>query len=140
LGASFAADFPGFAGRRRQLKTAMSAVRAYERPLVGKLIKGLQAIPGVILYGIVDPAHFDRRAPTVAFTLQGYTPRQVAERLGQAGIFVWDGNYYALAVTEWLSVEESGGMVRVGIAHYNTPEKVERLLAVVNDLAWYPQK
>jgi selenocysteine lyase/cysteine desulfurase len=59
----------------------------------------------------------------------------VAERLGKAGIFVWDGNYYALAVTERLGVEESGGMVRVGIAHYNTLEEVERLLAVVNDLA-----
>jgi len=55
--------------------------------------------------------------------------------LGQAGIFVWDGNYYALAVTERLGVEESGGMVGVGIAHYNTAAQVERLLAVVDDLA-----
>jgi selenocysteine lyase/cysteine desulfurase len=59
----------------------------------------------------------------------------MAERLGEAGIFVWDGNYYALAVTERLGVEEHGGMVRVGVAHYNTPEEVEPLLAVVNDLA-----
>jgi selenocysteine lyase/cysteine desulfurase len=135
LGASFAGDFPGFTGRRLQLKAALVAIRAYERPLVGKLIAGLQAIPGVTLYGIVDPARSDRRAPTVAFTLQGTTPRQVAERLGQAGIFVWDGNYYALAVTERLGVEKSGGMVRVGIAHYNTAAEVDRLLAMVNDLA-----
>jgi selenocysteine lyase/cysteine desulfurase len=59
----------------------------------------------------------------------------VAERLGQEGIFVWDGNYYALAVTERLAVEKSGGMVRVGIAHYNTPDEVDRLLVVVTDLA-----
>jgi hypothetical protein len=51
---------------------------------------------------------------------EGLYPRQVAERPGDEGIFVWDGNYYALAVTEQLGVEESGGMVRVGIAHYNT--------------------
>ncbi len=118
----------------------MAAIRAYERPLVGRLIDGLQAIPGVTRYGITDPVRFDRRAPTVAFTLKGTTPRQVAERLGQAGIFVWDGNYHALAVTERLGVEDSGGMVRVGIAHYNTPGEVERLLAVVNDLARHPQK
>jgi selenocysteine lyase/cysteine desulfurase len=135
LGASFAGDYPDFSGRKLQLKTALSAIRAYERPLVGKLIAGLQAIPGVTLYGITDPSCFDRRAPTVAFTLKGRTPRQVAERLGQAGIFVWDGNYYALAVTERLGVEESGEMVRVGIAHYNTAAEVDRLLAVVNDLA-----
>jgi len=94
-------------------------------------------IPNVTVYGITDPACFTQRAPTVAFTLEGYTPRQVAERLVQAGIFVWDGNYYALAVTERLGVEESGGMVRVGIAHYNTAAEVDRLLAVVNDLALY---
>jgi hypothetical protein len=86
-----------------------------------------------------DPARFDRRVPTVAFTLEGYTPRQVAERLGEAGIFVWDGNYYALAVTDRLGVEESGGMVRVGIAHYNTAAEVDRLLGVVNELALHPQ-
>jgi selenocysteine lyase/cysteine desulfurase len=61
----------------------------------------------------------------------------VAEQLGQAGVFVWDGNYYALAVTERLGVEETGGMVRIGIAHYNTKTEVERLLAVVDDLALY---
>jgi selenocysteine lyase/cysteine desulfurase len=61
--------------------------------------------------GITDSARFDRRAPTVAFTLEGYTPRQVAERLRCEGIFVWDGNYYALAVTERLGVEERGGIV-----------------------------
>jgi selenocysteine lyase/cysteine desulfurase len=92
-------------------------------------------IPGVTVYGITDPACFDQRAPTVAFTLEGYTPRQVAERLGQAAIFVWAGNYYALAVTERLKVEESGGMARVGIAHYNALEEVDRLLKTVDDLA-----
>jgi len=135
FGAPFAEQYPGFEGRKLHLKTALAAIRAYERPLAERLISGLQAIPGVTVYGISDPAHFDRRAPTVAFTLEGYTPRQVAERLGEAGIFVWDGNYYALAVTERLGVEESGGMVRVGIAHYNTLGEVERLLAVINNLA-----
>jgi selenocysteine lyase/cysteine desulfurase len=135
FGAPFADQYLEFEGRRLHLKTAMAAIRAYERPLVKRLIAGLGDIPGVTVYGITDPARFDQRAPTVAFTLEGYTPRQVAERLGQGGIFVWDGNYYALAVTERLGVEESGGMVRVGIAHYNTETEVERLLAVVDDLA-----
>jgi selenocysteine lyase/cysteine desulfurase len=57
----------------------------------------------------------------------------------EAGIFVWDGNYCALAVTERLGVEESGVIVRVGIAHYNTAAEVDRLLAVVNDLTLHPQ-
>jgi selenocysteine lyase/cysteine desulfurase len=137
FGAPFSDQYPEFEGRRLHLKTAMAAICAYERPLVARLISGLAAVPGVTLYGITDPARFDQRAPTVAFTLDGYTPRQVAERLGQEGIFVWDGNYYALAVTERLGVEENGGMVRVGIAHYNTVTAVDRLLAVVSELAQY---
>ena len=72
------------------LKTAMAAIRAYERPLAEQLISGLMAITGVTVYGITDPARFDQRAPTVAFTLDGCTPRQVAMRLGGEGIFVWD--------------------------------------------------
>ncbi|MEJ2557882.1 MAG: aminotransferase class V-fold PLP-dependent enzyme [Anaerolineae bacterium] len=135
FGAPFADQFPWFEGRRLHLKTAMAAVRAYERPLAERLISGLMAIPGVTVYGITDSARFDRRAPTVAFTLEGYSPRKVAERLGREGIFVWDGNYYTLAVTERLGVEESGGMVRVGIAHYNTAAEVDRLLSEVSGLA-----
>jgi selenocysteine lyase/cysteine desulfurase len=65
-----------------KLKTGMSDIRAYERPLAERLISGLMAIPGVTLYGITGPARLDQRAPTVAFTLEGYTPRQVAEQLG----------------------------------------------------------
>jgi selenocysteine lyase/cysteine desulfurase len=56
----------------------------------------------------------------------------VAERLGGEGIFVWHGNYYALAITERLGVVESGSMVRVGIVHYNTAAEVDRLLAAIN--------
>jgi len=87
FGAPFADQYPEFDGRRLHLKTAMTAIRAYERPLAEQLVTGLQAIPGVTLYGITDPARFDQRAPTVGFTLEGYTPRQVAERLGGEGIF-----------------------------------------------------
>ena len=64
--------------------------------------------------------------PTCAFTLKGKTPRQVAEELDEANIYVWDGNYYALAVTERLGLEGSGGMVRVGPVHYNTIEEIKR--------------
>jgi selenocysteine lyase/cysteine desulfurase len=84
FGGSFSDEYPGFEERRLHLKTAMAAIRAYERPLAEQLISGLMAIPGVTLYGITDPARFDQRAPTAAFTLEGYTPRQVAERRWQS--------------------------------------------------------
>jgi len=98
------------------------------------LIEGLSAVPGLKIWGITDPAQFHCRAPTVSFTMQGFTPRQIAEHLARTGIFVWDGNFYALAVTERLGLEDSGGVVRVGLAHYNTAEEVERLLEALADL------
>ena len=92
-------------------------------------------IPGLTFYGITDPAKFDQRTPTVAIRMEGYTPRELAERLGERGIFTWDGNYYAINLAERLGVQQSGGMLRIGLAHYNTAEEVERLLAELRALA-----
>ncbi|HEX6304706.1 MAG TPA: cysteine desulfurase-like protein [Anaerolineales bacterium] len=115
-----------YAGRALRLKQAIAAIRAYEYELSRALLEVLEETPGVKVYGITDPRRLEDRVPTVAFTMQGWHPRQVAEKLDEAGIYVWDGNYYALAVTERLGLEESGGMVRVGPVHYNTVEEIER--------------
>ncbi|NJN18098.1 MAG: cysteine desulfurase-like protein [Oscillochloris sp.] len=121
--------------RRQQLAAAMQRIKAYERTLSEQLIGGLQAIPGLTFYGIREADQFDRRTPTVSFRMAGHSPRAIAEFLGERGIFVWDGNYYALSLTERLGVEESGGMVRVGLAHYNTAEEITRLLDALGELS-----
>ncbi len=121
--------------RRDWLLSAMDAIGSYERGLGEQLIAGLRAIDGVTVYGVTDPARFDQRVPTVAFTLEGYTPDEVAERLGDEGIFVWSGNYYALAVMERLGLQERGGAVRIGPVHYNTPAEIDRALDAVRTLA-----
>jgi len=130
-GAPLASQFASFSGRRLHLKTAMAAIKAYEKDLFIRLMTGLRAIPGIRIYGITDLNRFDYRTPTVAFTLAGKTPRQVAEYLGQHDIYVWDGNYYALALMLKPGLEEQGGAVRVGLGHYNTVEEVERFLDVL---------
>ena len=72
--------------------------------------------------------------PTVAITIEGHTPRALAEALGERGIFCWDGNYYALTLMERLGLEESGGALRIGLAHYNTAEEVDRLLTALHEI------
>jgi len=134
FGGEFAEEFPGFEGRRRDLKAGLTAIYAYEQELCQRLVAGLQEIPGLRIYGITDPARFDQRVPTVSFTLEGLTPNEVARRLDTANIFVWDGNFYALAVTERLGLEDSGGLVRVGLAHYSTAEEVDMLIGVLADM------
>ena len=123
-----------YAERRRELKLAMDAIMAYERPLFADLLTGIQKISGIRIYGITDPKDFGERCPTLAFTREGFTPSQIAEHLGNKGIFVWNGNYYALAVTQRLRVEDSGGMVRVGLAHYNTKEEIDRLITALKNM------
>jgi cysteine desulfurase family protein (TIGR01976 family) len=120
-----------YKGRRRELKQALGIIAAYERPLFAYMLNELHKVSGIKMYGILNPKEFDERCPTLAFTRQGHSPAEVAGELGRQGIFVWHGNYYALAVTERLGVEDSGGMVRVGLAHYNTKEEVDRFLAVL---------
>jgi len=116
-----------YLGRRLHLKQAMAAIRAYEYKLSRVLLEILEETPGLTLYGLRDVRRLEERVPTFSFTLQNQYPRPVAEKLGDAGIYVWDGNYYALAMTERLGLEESGGMVCVGAVHYNTLEEVSRL-------------
>ena len=132
-GAPYSERFKAFTGRRMHLKTAMAAIKQYERDLFTRLMTGLRGIPGVRTYGITDTGRFGYRTPTVAFTMEGKTPREIAERLGRENVYVWDGNYYALALMERLGLEEHGGAVRVGLAHYNTAAEVDRFLQVMKE-------
>jgi cysteine desulfurase family protein (TIGR01976 family) len=134
FGSPFAEDFPGFQGRRRKLKQAMAAIQRYEKNLFEYFVAGLLAIPGLTFYGIQDPPRFHQRTPTAAFTLAGRTPQEVAEGLSRKGIYVWAGNFYAVAVTERLGLEKTGGVVRAGLVHYNTREEIDYFLQCLREL------
>ncbi len=121
--------------RREAIVAAYEVFQQHERELAQQLIRGLLDIPGLTFYGITDSAKFDQRTPTVAIRMEGYTPRDLAMRLGEHGIFTWDGNYYAINLAERLGVQQSGGMLRIGLAHYNTAEEVDRLLSELRSLA-----
>lgn len=121
-------------GRRERLLSAMHAIRSYESDLAARLIRGLLDVRGLEFFGVRDNGRFEWRVPTVAIRMASLSPSRVAEELGRRGIFVWDGNFYALNVTEDLGVESSGGLVRIGIAHYNTAEEADRLLETLEAL------
>jgi cysteine desulfurase family protein (TIGR01976 family) len=134
-GGAYATNFPDFNGRRLHLKQAMAVVRTYERALFEHFVDGLLAIPGLSFYGICDKVRFGERTPTAAFRLGDRSPGQVAQALADRGVYVWSGNFYALAVTERLGIEETGGVVRAGLAHYNTLEEVDYCLCCLRELA-----
>ena len=131
-----AAGLPGQDDRHRRtrLLAAMSAIRRYESGLVRQLIERVSAVPGARIHGIVDPARASERCPTIAVTLEGHRPRDISRYLGERGIYTWDGHYYAWELITALGLAERGGMVRVGLVHYNTGGEIERLGAALEEL------
>jgi selenocysteine lyase/cysteine desulfurase len=121
--------------RRQQLHRAMTLLRDYDHVLSTAILDQLEGIPGLRVHGITDRGRLDERVPTVSFSWPGHRPRAIAEALGRAGVFVWDGNFYALSVTERLGLEDQGGMVRVGAVHYNTTDEIVRLGDALRRLA-----
>jgi cysteine desulfurase family protein (TIGR01976 family) len=139
-GGAYASQAKSYKGRRKLLKQAMIATKTYEQNISQQLLDGLQAMDRVTIAGITEPSGLDSRTPTVVFNVEGKTPLQVATALGKQLIYVWDGNYYALEVMNALGLENSGGMVRVGAAHYNTPAEIDRFLDEVGKLAGVKKK
>jgi cysteine desulfurase family protein (TIGR01976 family) len=121
--------------RSAGVTAAMGAIREHEARLTRRFLDGASRLPGLRLFGIGDPDRADERTPTFALRLGDLSPRRVAEELGRRGVFVWDGNYYALAIMERLELEKRGGTVRVGFCHYNTEAEVDRVLEELADLA-----
>ncbi|MCL4867623.1 MAG: cysteine desulfurase-like protein [Anaerolineae bacterium] len=139
-GVAAAVDYLGSLGKpeknpRQRIIRAMERIKQYETEISERFIKGAASIPGLRLYGITDIECLEQRTPTFALTLEGYTPAELAVRLGEQGIFVWDGHYYAIAVMERLGVLEQGGLLRIGFVHYNTMDEVDRVLTALYTLA-----
>ena len=134
FGAPYVSRFPDLTGRRLDLKTAMAAIREYEMSLFKRMADGINEIPSVKIWGIADSARFDRRTPTLAFTMYGFSPRQIAKYLGEHGIYGWHGDFFAQALIERLGLFETGGVVRIGLTHYNTADEVDRLIEVIHSL------
>jgi len=126
---------PAAKTRREALAAAYRTTVPYEHTLLVKLLDGLEKLPGIQVFGITDRARFDERCSTVSFRIGEHNPTEIAGFLGDRGIFTWDGNFYALNLSERLGVEQKGGVLRVGLVHYNTAQEVDRLLEALHEFA-----
>ena len=132
IGAALAGTRAGT--RREQIVTAFEHLFEYEKSLAAQLIAGLNDIPGIIVQGITSPDAFDRRVPTVSFTHSILRPEVIAEALAGRNIFVWNGHNYGLEPAKALGLLESGGVVRIGIVHYNTSGEIDTTLNALEDI------
>jgi cysteine desulfurase family protein (TIGR01976 family) len=138
-GATAAVDYIASLGdgadRRAQLDDAYARIRGHEEELAAHALRRLSAIPGLRVYGIGDSNLVDKRTATFCVTLEGHTPRALAEALAAESIASWDGNYYALSIMQRLGLEEHGGGLRIGFLHYTTLEEIDRALDILEHLA-----
>ena len=141
LGAEFGGEYAnmwkdaGFSGRRLIYRQAMSAIREYEFDLSRALIGIVESVPGTRIYGVTDTNRLDERVPTVSFRLEGKDPAEIAEAIGNQGVYVWNGHNYALAIVERMGLLEAGGMIRVGPVHYNTLDEIDKFGEVLKQVA-----
>lgn len=139
LGRQFGADFDElfprrYRGRRRTLRKGLAASQAHEHALSSQMLDSFPKINGLKVFGPNDPARVDKRVSTISFTIDGHDPAEIARHLDRHGINTWNGNFYALAVTARLGLEDKGGLLRVGAVHYNTADEIDQLVRVLRAL------
>ena len=133
LGAAYG-DVAGDDDRRGRLRAAMAAIREQERALSVGTLERLASVRGLQLHGLADPARIDERVPTFSFTVAGHHARGVAQYLADRAISTWDGDFYAWELVRALGLTDIGGLVRIGLVHYNTLDEVDRLVAALGEL------
>ena len=109
----------------------LSAIRGHESGLAARLLEALRALPGCTIYGIADPARIAERCPTITFTLSGLPPAEVAAECNRQGLAVWAGDFASFELAKRLGVDGTGGVVRVGIAHYTIETEIDTLVALL---------
>ncbi|RWB29773.1 cysteine desulfurase-like protein [Mesorhizobium sp.] len=117
--------------RRARIAKAFERSIIYENPLAQRLIDGLSAISGLTIHGITDPARVGERVPTVSFTVDGIVPETIVRQMNAENIFLWSGHNYAWEVVHQLGIPAEQGVVRIGIAHYNTAAEIDQTLESV---------
>ena len=115
--------------RAKRIAAAWKAMADYEQTITLELIEGLKTFKGLTIRGITSANAMHRRVPTVSFTLDGHHPQALARAFAKDNIFVWSGHNYAIEPVTRMGLMDTGGVLRVGLAHYNTEAEVDALLS-----------
>ena len=115
--------------RAKRIASAWNNLADYEHTITRKLIEGLKTFKGLTIRGITSANAMHRRVPTVSFTLDGHHPEALARAFAKDNIFVWSGHNYAIEPVSRMGLMDKGGVLRIGLAHYNTEAEVDALLS-----------
>jgi len=128
---NFTGQFERISGRRRNIVMGMISAEHHEQPLAEYFKTELKKIDGLTLYA---PPQNIPCTSTISFNIKGIHPLGIAKHLAAKGIFVWAGNFYAVQIMNVLGLNDSGGMLRIGLAPYSTQEEIDRTLKEIKIL------
>jgi cysteine desulfurase family protein (TIGR01976 family) len=120
---------------RTRLEKGFAAAAAHERTLEAAFLSAISTLPALRLFGPGDLQQALGRVPTFSFTIDGCSPAAIAEAFAARNIYIWNGSFYAYEIAGVLGVRDTGGVARIGFAHYNTLEEVARIVAILRELA-----
>ena len=129
------ADVPGTPAFRARLSQAMQGIQAYEQTLSARLLRGLAELSSYEVWGIRDLARLGERVPTLGISLPGRNSAELALYLAERSIYAWNGNMYALNLSERLGLESRGGFLRLGMVHYNTEAEIDETLQALKEFS-----
>ena len=115
--------------RPQRIASAWKRMADHEQKLTLRLIEGLRGFKGLVIRGITSANAMHRRVPTVSFTLEGHHPDNLARAFARDNIFVWSGHNYAIEPVSRMGLMDQGGVLRTGLAHYNTEAEVDAFLS-----------
>jgi cysteine desulfurase family protein (TIGR01976 family) len=117
--------------RAKRISSAWERLVACEHALTQRLIDGLRGVKGLAIRGVTSANAMHRRVPTVSFTLDGHHPDALAKSFAAENIFVWSGHNYAIEPVGRMGLLDKGGVLRTGLAHYNTAAEVDQFLSAL---------
>lgn len=120
--------------RREKIKKAFEAIEDYERELMVCLLERLSEIKDLKIYGIKEKAKLNQRVPVFSMRKEGFHPKEIAKILATENIFCWNGHFFAIEIVKRLGLEEKGGLLRIGLVHYNTKEEIEKFVSVIKKI------
>ena len=128
----FIASFGEGSNMREKIVSGMGHIQKYERSLAQQLYLGLRDLDGVDIYG--PPLKETQRAPTISFTVENKRPDEICKFLADHSICAWDGHFYAIRAVEAMGLMGQGGVTRMGIAAYNTPDEIDYVIATLQKM------
>ena len=74
------------------------------------------------------------RAPTISFTVDGMTSKEVSKILTDNNIATRNDNFYAWRCLTSLGINTDDGVIRISMTHYNKKEEVDKLIKVLSKI------